>query len=98
MGRLRIVRGADDVAFQLFFENPGIAFLHPRRHRLSNKWKHLVAVEAAEFQMLAVEIKTFGREFGLAESDAGFVVVVTKVCERYANVVEFRLIDFPKLN
>ena len=43
--RLRIMRRAHDIALQLFPENPGIAFLHPRRHCLTNEWIRLMSIQ-----------------------------------------------------
>ena len=63
MRRLRIMRRADDIALQLLSQYPRVTFLHPRRHRLTDKRKRLMSIESAQFQMLAIEIKSLGVNF-----------------------------------
>ncbi len=88
MRRLRIMRRADDVAFQLFFDYLGILPLPAFRHRLADIWIRLVAVEAAKLDVFAVEVKPFGRKFCFAETDTGVKMVYHRLAvrDRYANV------------
>src|SRR4051812_7544531 len=101
MRRLRVMRGADDVAVQLFSQDPRIAFLHSCRHRLANERKSLVAVEADQLEVLTVKIKALGREFGFAETDVGFVVVEclcginSRSNNSKPNRIKFRTINIP---
>src|SRR5689334_2525736 len=73
--RLRIVRGAHDIALELFSKNPRVATLHARRHCLADKRKRLVAIQSAQLQVLAIQQETVRRESRFAKSDASFIVV-----------------------
>ena len=85
MRRLRIMRRADDVAVQLLSQYPRIALLTSRRHRLADKRKRLMPIEAAQLQMFAVEVETFGRELRFAKTDAGFVLIDDALSFRQPN-------------
>src|SRR5215471_18932839 len=55
VGRLRIMRSANNVAMEFVAQNPRVAALYARRHSLANEGKCLMAIEAPEFQMLTVK-------------------------------------------
>src|ERR1700761_1368124 len=55
--RLRIVRGAHDIAVQFVTEDVGILTLHTPRHRLANEWKRLMAVQTMQLDHLSVQGK-----------------------------------------
>src|SRR5450432_2366824 len=55
VARLRIVRGAHDVAVQPLAENVGVFALYATGHCLSHKRKSLMAIEAAQLDDLSVE-------------------------------------------
>ena len=55
MARLRIVRGAHDVAVQFVPQDVSIATLHTRRHGLPHPGKGLVAIEAVQLHHVAVQ-------------------------------------------
>src|SRR5436309_15475516 len=69
VGRLWIMRRAHDVALEFFAQNPRVALLDSRGHRLTNVGKSLMAVQAAELQMFAVQVEPFRRKLRLAETD-----------------------------
>src|SRR5215471_20014270 len=48
MRRLRVVRSANNVAFQFLLENLSVPPLHPSRHGLTNDRKSLVTVETTK--------------------------------------------------
>ena len=73
--RLRIVRGAHDVAVQVLAQDVGVAALHARGHGLADEGEGLVAVEAAQLDDFAVEGEAVVGEGGLAEADAAGVFV-----------------------
>ncbi len=100
MWRLRIVWGADHVALEFFAQNPRIAFLHPGRHCLADKRKRLVTVQAAQFQMFAVQIKAAGCELRFAKADARLVMIEhsAAVGKRDADVVESRSLCVPEFD
>ncbi len=54
MARLRIVRGAHDVALEFVAEDARIAALGAAGHGLANEGERLMAVEATELDDLAV--------------------------------------------
>src|SRR5215467_7932292 len=47
MPRLWVVRGTDDVAFELVAQDLCIAALDAARHRLTDQWESLMAIKAA---------------------------------------------------
>src|SRR6185437_11206684 len=55
MARLRIVRGADDVAVEILSKDVGIHSLHAGGHGLTDKWKRLVTIKTAQLYDFAVE-------------------------------------------
>ena len=69
MRRLRIVRGAHEVALQVVLKNEGVAPLHPGGHGAAHVREGLVAVQPAQFQVLPIEEETLFGEAGLAEPD-----------------------------
>src|SRR5215471_13789913 len=83
--RLRIVRCANDIAVEIFAQNPGVAALDASRHRLANKRKGLMAIQSAELQMLTVEKETFGCEARLAKADARIPTVDEAIAIRQSH-------------
>ena len=73
VARLRIVRGADDVAVEVLAQDVGILALHACGHRLTDEGKGLVAIEAAQLDDFAVEREALVGEDGFAEADAARV-------------------------
>ena len=61
MARLRIMRSAHDIAMKLFAQNVGVAALHARGHRLADKGKGLVAIQAAQLNDVAVQFENRDR-------------------------------------
>src|SRR5215813_10543106 len=100
MRRLGIVRGAHDVALQLFAENPGIAPLYACGHGLAHKWKSLVTIQAAEFKVLAIKEKAFRREAGLAKADVSVVAIEygASIHQLDSHAVKSWLVDTPQIN
>src|ERR1043166_1119902 len=54
VARLRVVRGADDIALQLIAQNQSVTALSASRHRLANPGKCLVPVEPTQFDNLSI--------------------------------------------
>src|SRR5215813_4579783 len=100
MRRLWIVRGAHDVALQLFAENPGIAPLYACGHGLAHKWKSLVTIQAAELKVLAIKEKAFRSEAGLAKADASIVAIENGASTHQldSHAVKSWVVDTPQLN
>ncbi len=69
MPRLGVVAGADEVQAELALEDPGVAALDSRGHRVARVGPGLVAVEADELEGPAVQEEALGPELRLAEAD-----------------------------
>ncbi len=80
VARLRIVRGADDVALQVLAQDEGVAALHAAGHGLAHPGEGLMAVEAAQLDDRAVERESLRRELRFAEADAARVAVEDAAC------------------
>ena len=63
MARLRIVRGADDIALQVLAQNDGVTALDAGRHGLADPREGLMAIQAAQLDDRAVELESFGVNF-----------------------------------
>ncbi len=94
---LRIMRGSHGVAAELVFEDIRVEALHARRHSVTDVWIALVAVEAAELDFFAVEVKAVRTESDIAEADAGIVFVddLSAAQELRAEGIELRLPKAP---
>jgi len=75
IGRLRIMRSADDVAMQLMLQNPCIAPLDARRHGPANVRKRLMPVQPTQLHMPAVQPESRRRELRLPEPDPRAVLI-----------------------
>src|SRR6185369_16906459 len=75
--RLRIMRRAHNVALQLLLENPRIAFLHARRHRLADERKSLMSIETTELHVFAIQEETIRSETRFPKASTGRVFVNT---------------------
>jgi hypothetical protein len=97
MPRLRIVRGAHDIALELLAEDFGIPPLYATRHRRSHEREVLMAVEASQLHDPAVELETaLGEARGAESEGAGVVIDDAPVAhEPNAHCVEVRVIDIP---
>jgi hypothetical protein len=97
MRRLRIVRCADDVALQFFFEDPRIAALNARRHGLADKRERLMPIEAAQLNIAPVQIKTLRRKARFTEANPRVVMIeaVSACIETRLHLVELRTIQVP---
>src|ERR1035438_6719956 len=78
MTRLRIVRRADDVAFELVAEDLCVAALGASRHRLPNKGERLMTVESSQLDDLAVQLETVIRKLGFPETKTARVFIDRK--------------------
>ena len=72
---MRIVRGAHNVAFEFVAQNARVAALGAPQHRLADKRKHLVAIQAAEFENIAVQLETMIGEFRFAKANGAAVLI-----------------------
>ncbi len=95
MPRLRIVRSADEVEFQFFFEDHSITMLRACGHSATHVRKCLVAIQPTQLDVFAVQHETFGCEARLAKADTG-AEFVGSVFDDY--VVELRVGKAPKLD
>ena len=75
MPRLRIMRGANKVEMQFFFQNIGVFALRAGRHGLPDIRKRLMPVQAAQFDRPAVQPEAVRRKFGGAKADARLIHV-----------------------
>ncbi len=73
---LRIVRGAHHVELELALQYFRVALLRRLAQRIADIGEGLVPVEAAELERLAVELEALGGEFGRAEAEAEFCLVL----------------------
>ena len=71
MPRLRIVRGADDIALEIFAQNLRVTPLHAARHGLSDEREGLMTVEAAQLDDLSVQFEPVVGELRFAETRCG---------------------------
>ena len=69
VARLRIVRGAHDIALELVAQNVRVAALGAAGHRLADKGKGLMTVQPAQLDHFAVEFEAVVGELRLAETD-----------------------------
>ena len=75
VGGLRVVRGAHQVALEHVLHDVGVFGLGALAHGVAHVGVALVAVQAADFERLAVEEKALGGEARGAEAEAGAVLV-----------------------
>src|ERR1039457_5730889 len=75
MTRLRIMRGANDVAPELFTQDLRVGALSASRHGLPDKWEDLMTVEAAQLNALAVQLEAVIGNLGLAETETAGVCI-----------------------
>src|SRR5215469_15837694 len=82
MRRWGVMRAAHHVAVQVLLEYLGIPALEPRGHGHAGVGEQLMAVEAEDFQPLAVQVEAAWLEPGLAETgpDTG------SMCDRRCTV------------
>ena len=99
VGGLGIVGGADGVAVELVFQNVGVQLLHAGGHGVAHVGVALVAVEAPELHLFAVEEKAVFGEHGLTEADAVVPAVqhLAAPVQLGAQGVEMWLTDAPGL-
>src|ERR1700760_1320898 len=95
--RLRIVRGAYDVAVEVRAQNVRIATLHAARHRLADIRKRLVPIESAQLHDLAVEREALVGEGRFAKADAPHLLIHNLVAahQSHAYMIELRMIQVP---
>ncbi len=75
MAGLRIVRSAHDVAMEFVPEDARIAALGAAGHGLADEGEGLMAVEAAELDDFAVQLKAMVGELGFAEAEGALVMI-----------------------
>ena len=100
VARLRVVRGAHDIAVKVLAQDDGVAALHASGHGLSDPGESLMAVEAAQLDDGAVEREALRREARLAEADAARVVV-EQICaaqQAHFNAIELGRTQIPELD
>jgi len=69
VARLRIVRGAHDVAPELVTEDVRVPALGAARHGLADEGKGLMAVQSAQLDHLAIELEAVIGELRFAKTD-----------------------------
>ena len=82
--RLRIMRRANDVAFELVAQDLGVSALRPARHCLTNPREGLMAIEAAQLDDFAIQFETVIGELGFAETKTAGVFVDDLVASQQA--------------
>ena len=75
VARLRIVRGANDVALELVAQDLRVAALHAAGHGLAHPGKGLMTIESAQLDDLAVEFEAVIGKLRLAETEAARVFI-----------------------
>src|SRR4051812_39670291 len=75
MSRLRIVRGAHDVALEVLAQNFGVATLYPPGHCGAGAGKGLMTVESAELDDLSVQLESMVREARASEAEATLILI-----------------------
>jgi hypothetical protein len=73
--RLGIMGCPHDIAMQVLPKNYRIATLCPRGHRLSYKWKSLMAIESPQLDDLPVERESVVRECRLAKPNPARIFI-----------------------
>ena len=100
VARLRIVRGADDVALELVAQDLGVAALGAAGHGLADKGKRLVTIEAAQLDDFAVQFEAVIGELGFAKAEAAgvFVQHLRAAAQADAGGVEIAVFQLPELD
>src|SRR6266508_5075636 len=100
MRRLRIVRRAHDIAFEIFAQNPRVPTLHARGHGLTDEGERLMAIQTAQLQVLAVEKETISREASLAKAYASFVLIddALSLRQSHEHLIKPRPVDAPEID
>src|SRR5689334_13824036 len=94
------MRRAHDVALEFLAQDPRVATLHARRHRLADERERLMAIQSAEFHMPFVEKETVGSKARVAKADTRFVLIddSSAVKQLDADVVQLWLIEVPQFD
>ena len=95
MTGLRIMRGPDNIALEFVAQDLGITALRPCRHSLSNKWKRLMPVEAAQLDDLAVQFEPVIGELGFPETETARIFVNYLGAHMQAAHAPYKGSDFP---
>ena len=97
VGGLRVVRGAHQVALEHVFHDVGVFGLGALAHGVAHVGVALVAVEATDFDRLAIEEKALGGEARGAEAEAGAVLVAAGAgAQRDTGHIQHRAVQLPK--
>ena len=75
VARLRIVRGAHDVALQVVAQNVGVPALDAARHGLADKGKCLMTVQPAQLDDFAIQREAMIGELRFAKADGARVFI-----------------------
>ena len=94
------MRGPDDVALQLVLQDQRIAPLYPRRHGAADERKGLMAIQAAQLDMLPVQHEALRGETRFAETDARGMLVddLRSLGEARHHLVQLGMIEIPKIH
>ncbi len=98
--RLRIVRGAHQVALQLLLQDERVSALHARGHRLPNIRVRLVPVQSTQLHVSPVQMETLGSESGITKANAGLHLVAGGLpfLHAYHHLVQLRRVQIPQLH
>ena len=100
VARLRVVRGADDVALELVAQNDRIAALGTAGHGLADEGEGLMPIESAQLDDFAVQLEAVIGELGFAEAEAAgvFVEELRSATQANASGVEIAVLEIPELD
>ena len=96
--RLRIVRGAHQVALERVLEDFCVFFLRPAAHGVTDIGEGLMPVQTANFQLLAVEEEAFRSETSGAKTEAcrQFIAAMSGR-QRELEAIQTRRVELPKI-
>src|ERR1700747_2969507 len=94
------MRGAHDIALEVFTQDVGIAALRPSRHRLADPGKRLMAIQPTQLDHFAVQLETMIGELGVPETNHARVLIDHLIAAIQSDFyfVQIWLLQIPKLD
>src|SRR5581483_3380592 len=98
MAGLRIVRGANDIAFELIAQDIRIPALRPGRHSLTHPGEGLVPIQTTELDDLAVQFEAVVGKLRLAEAETAgvFIKHLGPAAQAYPRLIQSALVQIPQ--
>src|ERR1700746_1788592 len=75
MPRLRVMRRPYDIALEIVAEDVSVAALGPSGHGLADPGERLMAIESAQLDDFAIQLKTMIGELRFAETDDAGILI-----------------------